>query len=205
MQRPRSLAAPLLALALCSAALGCDRTPSDLREWKVSDHDHTENPGAAQVEVQQNAPSALSVYGIDEVTVVAWERNCASCHGAQGEGNGPQGAITKARNLRDATWQAAATDESIADVIRNGRGMMPASKLPEPTIQSLVRLVRLLDPRRAAAAAAAASAGAAGSTGVAGSPGTVSPPGSAHGRAPANAHTGGAAGSAAPAARSTSL
>jgi mono/diheme cytochrome c family protein len=147
-----------MCAALSGMALGCDRAPADLREWKASDHDHTSNPGAAQVEVKQNAPSALAVYGIDEVTVVAWERNCASCHGAQGEGNGPQGPLTKARNLRDPAWQAAATDEGIAQVIRNGRGMMPASKLPEPTVQSLVRLVRLLDPRRAAAAAASAQA-----------------------------------------------
>ena len=131
--------------------LSCDRAPSDLREWKRSDHDHTQNPGAAQVEVKPGAGSPLAVYGIDEVTVVAWERNCATCHGSSGAGDGPQGAITKARNLTDAAWQAAATDEGIADVIRNGRGMMPASKLPAPTIQSLVRLVRLLDPRRQAA------------------------------------------------------
>jgi hypothetical protein len=152
----------LLCGTLWSTVAACDRAPADLREWKVSDHDHTSNPGAAQVEVQQNAPSALAVYGIDEVTVVAWERNCASCHGAQGEGDGPQGAITKARNLRDPAWQEAATDAGIAEVIRNGRGMMPASKLPESTVLSLVRLVRLLDPRRAAAAAASAHAAAGG-------------------------------------------
>jgi cytochrome c oxidase cbb3-type subunit 3 len=139
------------------SALACDRAPSDLREWTRADHDHTQNPGAAQVEVKPDAKSPLAVYGIDEVTVVTWERSCASCHGSSGAGDGPQGAITKARNLTDATWQAAATDEGIADAIRNGRGMMPASKLPEPTIQSLVRLVRLLDPRRRAAQGAASA------------------------------------------------
>jgi hypothetical protein len=139
--------------AVC--ALACDRAPSDLREWTRADHDHTQNPGASQVEVKPDAGSPLAVYGIDEVTVVTWERSCASCHGSSGAGDGPQGAITKARNLTDAAWQAAATDEGIADVIRNGRGMMPASKLPEATIQTLVRLVRLLDPRRKAAQGAA--------------------------------------------------
>jgi cytochrome c oxidase cbb3-type subunit 3 len=139
-------------------ALACDRAPSDLREWTRADHDHTQNPSAAQVEVKPDAGSPLAVYGIDEVTVVAWERSCATCHGSSGAGDGPQGAITKARNLTDAAWQAAATDAGIADAIRNGRGMMPASKLPEPTIQSLVRLVRLLDPRRKAAAHGSANA-----------------------------------------------
>jgi mono/diheme cytochrome c family protein len=137
----------LLALSL---ACGCSRQASDLREWKVSDHDHTSNPGAAQVEVKQDAGSPLAVYGIDEVTVVAWEKSCATCHGAQGAGDGPQGPITKARDLTDAAWHASVTDESIAQTIRNGRGMMPPSRLPEATVQSLVRLVRLLDPRRRA-------------------------------------------------------
>jgi cytochrome c oxidase cbb3-type subunit 3 len=160
----RSLAQPnrhWLGVSICLlgalGALSCDRAPSDLREWTRADHDHTQNPGAAQVEVKPDAGSPLAVYGIDEVTVVAWERSCATCHGSSGAGDGPQGALTKARNLTDAVWQAAATDEGIADAIRNGRGMMPASKLPEPTIQSLVRLVRLLDPRRKAAHGAASA------------------------------------------------
>ena len=160
--------------ALFCSALACDRAPSDLREWQKSDHDHTQNPGAAQVEVKPDAGSPLAVYGIDEVTVVAWERSCATCHGSSGTGDGPQGAITRARNLADATWQASATDESIAQTIRNGRGMMPPSKLPEPTIQSLVRLVRLLDPRRRADAAPSALAAPSGSA-----PASAAPPTSA--------------------------
>jgi mono/diheme cytochrome c family protein len=148
----------VLALSL---ACGCSREASDLREWKASDHDHTSNPGAAQVEVKQDAGSPLAVYGIDEVTVVAWEQSCATCHGAQGAGDGPQGPITKARDLTDAAWHASVSDESIAQTIRNGRGMMPPSRLPEATVQSLVRLVRLLDPRRRAEIEAKANPSAA--------------------------------------------
>jgi mono/diheme cytochrome c family protein len=164
----------VLALSL---ACGCSREASDLREWKVSDHDHTSNPGAAQVEVKQDAGSPLAVYGIDEVTVVAWEQSCATCHGAQGAGDGPQGPITKARDLTDAAWHASVTDESIAQTIRNGRGMMPPSRLPEATIQSLVRLVRLLDPRRRAEIEAKAKPSAAASGAPAPSAGAAAVPG----------------------------
>lgn len=151
----------LFSLFVLSLACGCSRQASDLREWTPSDHDHTSNPGAAQVEVKQDAGSPLAVYGIDEVTVVAWEQSCATCHGAQGRGDGPQGPITKARDLTDAAWHASVSDESIAQVIRNGRGMMPPSRLPEATIQSLVRLVRLFDPRRRAELEAKANPSAA--------------------------------------------
>ncbi len=169
------LRASLLALSL---VCGCSREASDLREWKPSDHDHTSNPSAAQVEVKQDAASPLAVYGIDEVTVVAWEQSCATCHGAQGAGDGPQGPITKARDLTDAAWHASVSDESIAQTIRNGRGMMPPSRLPEATIQSLVRLVRLLDPRRRAEIEAKAKANPSAAPAASAAP-SGAPPGSA--------------------------
>lgn len=114
----------------------------------MRDHDHTTNPSATQVEVGQDAGSPLASLGIDEVTLVTWKQNCVVCHGTIGAGDGPQGAMTGVRNLTDPAWQASATDESIARAIREGRGRMPAFKLPEPTIQALVRLVRLFDPNR---------------------------------------------------------
>lgn len=193
------LRASLLALSL---ACGCSREASDLREWKPSDHDHTSNPGAAQVEVKQDAKSPLAVYGIDEVTVVAWEQSCATCHGAQGAGDGPQGPITKARDLTDAAWHASVSDESIAQTIRNGRGMMPPSRLPEATIQSLVRLVRLLDPSRRAEIEAKANPSAPPAASVAPSgapPASAAPSGAPAAPAPPPAHAAPAHTSPAPA------
>ena len=130
---------------LCLLLLGCHSTPEDTREWRVSDHDHTSNPRADQVEVQQGAAAPAPAQGVDEVTIVAWSQNCSRCHGTVGRGDGPQGPATRPRDLTDAAWQSSVTDESIAQVIRNGRGLMPAFQLPEPTVLSLVRLVRLFD------------------------------------------------------------
>lgn len=137
--------------ALCVAAfalVACDRPASDLREWKPSDHDHTTDPGAAQVEVRPDAGSPLAAQGLDEVTIVSWKENCAKCHGAFGAGDGPQGPMMHARDLTSGEWQAATTDEMIAATIKNGRGRMPAFQLPDSTISSLIRLIRLFDARR---------------------------------------------------------
>jgi cytochrome c oxidase cbb3-type subunit 3 len=136
----------VLATALLVSA--CDRAPSDLREWRVSDHDHTSNPNETQVEVKPDAGSPLAAQGLDEVTIVTWKENCAKCHGTVGAGDGPQGPMTGTRDLTDPEWQAATTDATIAQSIRNGRGRMPAFNLPDATVTSLVRLVRLFDARR---------------------------------------------------------
>lgn len=134
-----------VAAAACLLGVGCNRTPSDLREWRVSDHDQPENPAQ---EGQVDGTNTLASLGIDEVTLVAWRENCARCHGAMGAGDGPQGPMTRARNLSDSAWQASTGDEAIAKVIREGRGLMPAFKLPDSTVSALVRLVRLFDVSR---------------------------------------------------------
>ena len=142
---------PLLAFGVVML-FACERPAADLREWRVSDHDHTSNPNATQVEVKPDAASPLAAQGVDEVTIVTWQENCAKCHGTVGAGDGPQGPMTHARDLTSPEWQAATTDAAIAQCIRDGRGRMPAFKLPDSTIASLVRLVRLFNasPRGAA-------------------------------------------------------
>jgi mono/diheme cytochrome c family protein len=135
------------ASALLLVVLGCSRAPTDLREWTVSDHDHTQDPSGTQVAANQ--PSSAGMFGISEVVLAAWRQNCTTCHGAIGRGDGPQAAMTKPRDLTDPGWQATVSDDDIASVIRTGRGAMPAFPLPESTVDGLVRLVRLLDPTRA--------------------------------------------------------
>lgn len=145
---------PAFVIAVSVASLvACERPAADLREWRVSDHDHTSNPNATQVEVKPDAGSPLAAQGVDEVTIVTWKENCAKCHGAVGAGDGPQGPMTHARDLSSPEWQAATSDAMIAQSIRDGRGRMPAFKLPDSTIESLVRLVRLFDARKREAAA----------------------------------------------------
>ena len=155
MRRPRPTALAAHGVRLFATALllgACDGAPSDLREWRVTDHDHTSNPNATQVEVKPDAGSPLAAQGVDEVTIVTWKENCAKCHGTVGAGDGPQGPVTHARDLTSPDWQAATSDAMIAQSIRDGRGRMPAFKLPDSTLTSLVRLVRLFDARRQAGA-----------------------------------------------------
>jgi mono/diheme cytochrome c family protein len=47
---------------------------------------------------------------------------CFTCHGPNGEGNGPAsaGLAPPPRNFHDQTWQAAVTDEHIAQIIQYG-------------------------------------------------------------------------------------
>jgi cytochrome c oxidase cbb3-type subunit 3 len=148
---------------LLAAAPACDEQAPDLREWRPSDHDHTSNPGTDQVEGGPDAGTApeLAAHGLNEVVIVAWEQNCVRCHGRFGRGDGPQGPMVHAADLGNPAWQETAKDEDIFKVIRDGRGLMPAFPLPEPTLRALVQLVRLLGqaaaPHAANSAAAAAS------------------------------------------------
>lgn len=52
---------------------------------------------------------------------------CAKCHGKEGKG----GIVTtpggpKSRDLTSASWQDSVTDEELRQLIRDGRGTMPA-------------------------------------------------------------------------------
>jgi len=133
-----------LTLALAASTFACNDAAVDLRPWKASDHDHTANPNAEQVQVT-DAGSADSNHGLDDVTIVAWQQNCTSCHGPLGRGDGQQGQMVHASDLSRPDWQATVTDEAIATTIRQGRGRMPSFNLPDATIARLVALIRMLD------------------------------------------------------------
>jgi len=163
---PGRITRPVAAFTLLASALAfaCNNTPADLRQWKASDHDHTVNPNADQVQVT-DAGSEAQNHGLDDVTIVAWQQNCTSCHGALGRGDGPQGQLVHAADLSRPDWQASVTDEAIATTIRVGRGRMPSFNLPEATVTRLVALIRMLDlnkmQRRAEAPADGAPASSA--------------------------------------------
>lgn len=130
-------------VCLAALAVACSQTPSDVREWRATDHDHTESPNPAQTDVSDGGQTG--VMGIDEVALAAWRANCVQCHGLIGRGDGPKGPSVKARDLTDPAWQASVTDEQLVASIRGGKGQMPKFDLPPATVQQLVKLVRLLD------------------------------------------------------------
>ena len=132
-----------------------------MRPWRPTDHDHTENPGGSQVQVDPKDAGAPAVPGLEDVTIVAWGQNCTPCHGELGRGDGPRGPMLKATNLSDPKWQGSVTDQQIAATIKLGKGAMPAFKLPDVTIANLVKLVRMMNIARLQAHAAAASSSAA--------------------------------------------
>jgi mono/diheme cytochrome c family protein len=168
----------LLAFATLFSLVGCNDHPSDLRVWRASDHDHTENPSSDQVQVDP-AASAQAVPGLEDVTIVAWSQNCTQCHGQLGRGDGPRGPMLKATNLSDPAWQSSVTDEQIAATIKLGRGAMPSFKLPDVTIANLVKLVRMMNLARLqqhpAPAGSAAPTPSAASSGVRPGPSAASP------------------------------
>lgn len=147
-----------LATLTLLAACACNERPSDLREWRPSDHDHTDNPGSDQVQVDPNAAASAAPAGLEDVTIVAWQQNCTQCHGKLGRGDGPRGPMLKATNLSDPAWQAATSDEQIARTIKQGKGAMPPFNLPDVTIAKLVKLVRMMNLTRQAQEAAAEAA-----------------------------------------------
>ena len=146
-----------------------------MREWRVSDHDHTANPGNDQVQVDPADAGAPAVPGLEDVTIVAWQQNCTPCHGQLGRGDGPRGPMVKATNLSDPAWQTGATDEQITLAIKNGKGAMPAFKLPDGTVANLVKLVRMMNAARLDAPGAAAPGSSAAAPGSSAAPSSSAP------------------------------
>lgn len=91
--------------------------------------------------------SAAALASTDQVSgKELFEKNCAKCHGSDGEAKTFRGKITHARNLTTADFQSNTTDEQIADAIRTGPKAMPSfeKKLTADEINLLVQYVRTL-------------------------------------------------------------
>jgi mono/diheme cytochrome c family protein len=118
----------------------CDQAPDATGQWAAAEHDRE----PAQQQGQQTAPTGSNKPTVQQQLVdVAW-RQCASCHGPLGHGDGPNGALVKAADLTSEEWQAKVTDEEIATRIRSGKGLMPPNDLPDSTIRGLVGRIRTI-------------------------------------------------------------
>jgi cytochrome c553 len=139
----------MAAVVLCasfSALAGCERDASGLTEWTPADHDHqTEPKGRRQngaVVQQQKANPHAAPSQRNQVIDVTWAKQCATCHGRRGKGDGPSSTMVKARDLTNAEFQASMSDEQLKKVIREGKDKMPAFNLPDSVLDGLVEQVR---------------------------------------------------------------
>jgi len=78
---------------------------------------------------------------------------CATCHGADGTGNGPAAAALnpKPRDYTDAKWQASITDELLKEtILKGGQGVGKSAMMPgqpqladQPEVlDGLVKIIR---------------------------------------------------------------
>jgi cbb3-type cytochrome c oxidase subunit III len=142
-QAERLAAALVLGVAL-STVTACEKNASGLTEWTPADHDHQAEPrqrrtmaNMAQKASPHSAPSQKN-----QVIDVTWGKQCATCHGRRGKGDGPSSTMVKARDLTNPEFQASVSDEQLAKVIREGKDKMPAFNLPDSIVQGLVQHVR---------------------------------------------------------------
>ena len=139
-----------VVVAIAVAISGCDRPPAPTREWTPQDHDRADESARVSSGAQASAQPRSSASPADEtraLVAITWQRQCATCHGATGHGDGPQGPMVKATNLASEEWQAKVTDADIATAIKLGKGQMPKFDLPNAVIVGLVEQIRALRGR----------------------------------------------------------
>jgi len=77
-----------------------------------------------------------------------YAEKCALCHGATGHGDGPGAAALdpKPRNHTDGAYMNAQTNAQLHEVIKNGKGQMPAwgATLSDEQIDQVLSYVRTL-------------------------------------------------------------
>lgn len=136
----RSLLSVLVPAAWAlAAAVGCDRPPAadNLPAWTPQDH------GVDRESKDQGPKVAAQAAPKETAGSVAWRARCASCHGAGGRGDGPEGASLKPTDLTDAAWQASRDDAAIRSAILEGKnGRMPKFALPDDVVGALVAHIR---------------------------------------------------------------
>ncbi len=86
----------------------------------------------------------------DKAAQNLYTRACMSCHGKGGQGDGHRSRMLGGLpNFTDAAFHSARTDEQIANVIKNGKGRMPAFewRFGDHEVQAMVKMVRSFGPK----------------------------------------------------------
>jgi mono/diheme cytochrome c family protein len=171
-------------LALLVPLFGGCGEPAPEREWTPADHGQPAgpDPDGLRDEPAQAAPTGDP---LARAAAALWNASCAGCHGRQGRGDGAE--RPPAAQMPDLTaqeFQTRRSDEQLAQVIRDGRGMMPGfgKQLNTNGVDALVAHIRKLG---AAAGDAEANAGSGqNSAPPAGEPDTAAPGDAAQNQAP---------------------
>jgi mono/diheme cytochrome c family protein len=126
-------------MVACLFMAACSSASEDLRAWTPEDHAH---PPDSQID-----PNRVRQLERPDLTVgeLLWQRNCARCHGTDGQG-GREAKV----NLNDAEWQNNIDDATLARTIAGGKPpSMPAfAELLSPEqIAQLVQHLRTLGGR----------------------------------------------------------
>jgi cytochrome c553 len=108
--------------------------------------------GPGQGAMGGGAPTAPAAGGPGAEARQLFATVCATCHGADGSGNGPAAASIqpKPRNYTDPAWQASVTDDDIKKIILEGgqalgkSPMMPAQIQLRDKPEVLAELVKLI-------------------------------------------------------------
>lgn len=137
-------------------------------KWAVSHYVHSliENPqpdspaiieqvrqeyefGICNPEIRAGITKYLEPEGPEQLALGKQEYDiqCASCHGAEGLGDGPAGAVINARNFTDepADWVNGSSPLGIFNTLQTGiegTGMASYAHLPEETRWALVHYIR---------------------------------------------------------------
>jgi cytochrome c oxidase cbb3-type subunit 3 len=152
-----------LVLGVFWAVSGCAHHASDLAEWTPADHHHQAEGGAKarNRRLGQTGSYTQPTTNRNLLVQVTWMKQCSSCHGKRGRGDGPNAAMFKPRDLVKLEWQDSVKDEEIAKVIKEGRNKMPAFNLPDSTIAELVGHIRSFGAAERDRVARAAASGTA--------------------------------------------
>lgn len=94
-------------------------------------------------------PAPVEPESVEPLTAVEaarlFQRRCASCHGAQGRGDGPSAALVSPADLTSPVLQERLTDDGIARLLAEGQGAMPPfASLTSAEVDGLIRHVRSL-------------------------------------------------------------
>ncbi len=131
----------LIVVAGVLGVAACQPERGDVREWTAADHDPTGADPRKQRGQEQPPPTKEDTSVALAETI--WRKNCATCHGAFGRGDGPQGPMVGAQDLTRDEWLATVKDEQIIEIIKNGKNKMPQfPDLPDAVLQGLVKRIR---------------------------------------------------------------